>query len=194
MRLERDHPVGVRECLLGRGGVSGLPVVYAVVGLTLLVVADDRGVGLQRPLRRGHPRQRLVADLDELERVVRHVRVLGDDAGDLLALHADLVGGEHGLRVAGQGRHPGEVVLGEQLARHHRDDARQRLRRRGVYRVDASMGELRAQDRHVQHPRELDVVDVVAAALEEALVLLALDAVTDHRVLSAAHCTAWTMF
>ena len=43
-------------------------------------------------------RQRLVVDVDELERVARGVAVLGDDEGDLLALEAHLVGGEDGER------------------------------------------------------------------------------------------------
>ena len=43
--------------------------------------------------------ERLVLDVDQLERVAGRVAVLGDDEGDLLALEADLVGGEHGLHV-----------------------------------------------------------------------------------------------
>ena len=56
-------------------------------------------------------RQRLVVDVDQLERVLRDVRGLGDHRRDLLALEAHLVGREHGLGVAGERRHPGEVVL-----------------------------------------------------------------------------------
>ena len=51
-------------------------------------------------------RQRLVLDVDQLERVAGGVAVLGDDERDLLALEAHLVGGEHGLHVVGQRRHP----------------------------------------------------------------------------------------
>jgi len=61
------------------------------------------------------------------------VGALGDDRGDLLALEADLVGGQDGLRVARQGRHPRQVVLRHQVARHHGDHAGQR---RGAARVD----------------------------------------------------------
>ena len=96
--------------------------------------------------------------------------------GDLLALHAHLVGGQHGLGVAGQGRHPGQVVLGQQLAGDHRHHPGQGGGGRGVDRVDPGVGHRAAQDRHVQHPGQVDVVDVVAPALEEAVVLLALDA------------------
>ncbi len=65
---------------------------------------DDRG-------------QHLVVDVDQLEGVAGGVPVLGDDEGDLLALEADLVGGQHGLHVVGQGRHPGQALLGEHRRR-----------------------------------------------------------------------------
>jgi hypothetical protein len=38
------------------------------------------------------------------------------------------------------------------------------------------VGERAPQDRHVQHARQLDVLDVVAAADDEARIFLALDA------------------
>ena len=120
---EPDDLVRLGERLLRRLRVARLPVVDPVVGLALLVVADAAAPSVERRLRADHDRQRLVVDVDQLERVVRDVRVLGDHAGDLLALHAHLVGREHGLRVAGERRHPGEVVLGEQLARDDGDDA-----------------------------------------------------------------------
>ena len=53
--------------------------------------------------------QDVVLDVDQLERVARRVAVLGDDERDLLALEAHLVGGQHGLDVVGQRRHPGQA-------------------------------------------------------------------------------------
>ena len=174
--VEADHPVGLLEGPVGGLLVAGLPVVDAVVLLVFLVVPDDRGAGLEALLRGDDHRQRVVVDLDQLEGVVGDVGVLGDHAGDLLALHAHLVGGQHGLGVAGQGRHPGQVVLGQQLAGDDRHHPGEGLGGRGVDRVDPGVGDRAAQDRHVQHARQVDVVDVVAPALEEAVVLLALDA------------------
>ena len=63
-----------------------------------------------------HGRQRLVLDVDQLERVARGVAVVGDDERDLLALEAHLVGGQHGLDVVRQRRHPGQAQRLEVLA------------------------------------------------------------------------------
>ena len=181
---------------IGRGGgerclrgllVARLPrlvavhVGDAVVGLAL-VVADDGGVGVERLLRIHHRRQRVVVDVDELERVLRDVPALGDDVGDLLALEAHLVGGQDGLGVVRQRRHPREVVTEQRrprdalegLAGDDGNDARQRLGSRRVDRVDAGVREGAAQDGAVQHAGQVDVIDVVALAPHEALVLHAL--------------------
>jgi hypothetical protein len=173
--------------------------------LPVLLVADQRRAVGRGLLRARHGVERLVLDLDQLECVLRDVGRLGDDAGDLLTLVAHLVGDEHGLRVARQGRHPRKVVLRHQLAGDDGDDARQRGRRRRVDRRQASVGVRAPQDLHVEHPRQADVVEVLAPALDEARVLLALDGVTDaadlvrrghHASLMvvAAAWTALTMF
>ena len=54
--VELDDPVGLGEGALGGLGVAGLPVVDVVRVLALLVVADQRRVGLERLLRRGDRR------------------------------------------------------------------------------------------------------------------------------------------
>ena len=68
--VERHHAVGLRERAVGGLLVAGLPVVDVVRGLALLVVADHRRAVRERLLRRGHRRQRLVVDVDQLERVL----------------------------------------------------------------------------------------------------------------------------
>ena len=78
--------------------------------------------------------QRLVVDLDQLDRVGRRLAVLGDDEGDFLVLEQHLAVGEHHLHVAGERRHPGEVDGLQRLRRDHRDDARHRRRLRRVDR------------------------------------------------------------
>ena len=180
-RVERDHLVGLRERAVGGLLVAGLPVVDVIVGLAFLVVADDRRAVGERLLRRGDRRQDLVVDVDQLERVAGDVGALGDDRRDLLALEAHLVGGEHGLRVARERRHPRQVVLRHQLARHDRDDAGQRRRAARVDRLDPGVRDRAPQELHVEHVGQRDVVDVVAAAAEEAAVLEPL-----HRVSEAA--------
>jgi hypothetical protein len=121
---EPDDLVGLGERLLRRLGIARLPVVDLVVGLIFLVVADQGSRRIERRLGTDDHGKRVVVHVDQLEGVVGDVRVLGDHARDLLSLHPHLVGREHGLRVAGERRHPGEVVLGEELTRDHRDDAR----------------------------------------------------------------------
>jgi hypothetical protein len=171
--------VGLGEGPVGRVLVACLPVVHVVIRLPFLLVADQGCVGRGRLLRIRHGVERVVVDLDQLERVLRDVGRLGDHAGDLLALVAHLVGDEHGLRVARQRRHPGEVVLGHQLAGDDGDDTRQRSGGRGVDRRDSSVGVGASQDLHVEHPGQRDVVEVLALAPDEARVLLALDGVAD---------------
>ena len=114
----RDH-VGLGERPVGARGVADLPVVDDVAGLALLVVADDRGALGQRLPRVDDGRQRLVVDVDRLAGVLGDVRVVRDDAGDLLALEPHLVGGQHRLGVVGQGGHPGQVAGGHHLAGEH---------------------------------------------------------------------------
>ena len=74
--------------------------------------------------------QDVVLHVDQLEGVARGVAVLGHDERDLLALEADPVGGEHGLHVVGQRRHPGQSLRGEVGAGDDGLHLRVRLRRR----------------------------------------------------------------
>ena len=179
VRLEGDDAVGLGEGGVGGGRVAGLPLVDQVVGLALLLVADHHRARLQRLLGGGDGGQHVVVDLDELGGVDRGVGVGGDDGRHLLALVAHLVGGQHRLGVARQGRHPGQAVLGHELAGHHGHHALHLGRRGGVDRVDPGVGHRRAQDGHVEHAGQDDVVEVVALALDEPGVLVALDRVAD---------------
>ena len=139
--------------------MSGAPAVLAPSGLVTAVVDDDR-----------------------VARVLSLVAGLGDDRRDLLALEANLVCGQHGLRVIGQRWHPGQLVLRHELARDHRDHPRHAGGGASVDGLEARMRMWAAQDRHVQHARQREVVDVVALAVEEARVLLALDGLADAAV------------
>ena len=144
-------------------------------GLARQVVADDRGAGVERPLGVDHHRQRLVLDVDQLQRVPGRVPVLGHDERDLLALEAHLVGGQDRLRVLGDGGHPGQPERGQVLPGDHGLDPGVGLGRRGVDRDDPGVRERAAQDRAVQHAGQLDVVHERAPAADEAGILLARD-------------------
>ena len=173
-----EHVLGDDDVGLGEDGVglllaARLPVEDVVVGLAFLVVADDGRVGVERVARVDDRGQRLVVDVDELERVACGVAVLGDDEGDLLALEAHLVGGEDGEGVV---RQRGDPRQAERLEHRAGDDGlhlRVRLGGRGVDALDARVRERAAQDGAVQHAGQHDVVDVVALAADEAGVLLA---------------------
>ncbi len=186
--LGDDDHVGVLEHAVGLRRVARLPVEDEVVVLALLVVADHRRVGVERLARVDDDGQRLVLDVDQFERVARGVVVVGDDERHLLALEADLVGREHGLRVGREGRHPGEALGLEVLAGDHGADLRVLQRGGGVDRDDPGVRERTAQRGAVQHPGEPHVVDVVALAADETRVLLALHpAEADRALLGDGH-------
>ena len=179
-----DNGVGLGERAVGGRLVAGLPGrAREVVALARLVVADQRRVGVERLAGVDDRRQRLVLDVDQLERVVRRVLVGRDHERDLLALEADLVAREHGLRVVGDRRHPGEPERLEVLGGDDSGDVGVRERPRGVDRDDARVRVRAAQHRAVDHPRQPDVVEVGALAADEARVFLALQATEADRAL-----------
>jgi hypothetical protein len=137
-----------------------------------LVVADQRGVGIQRLADVDDGGQRLVLDVDQLERVTRGVAVLGDDERDLLALEADLVGGEHRLRRrrgsasrpapsprASPPSPPGEPSGGPRPAK--------------CRRTRCARAREAPEDGQMQHAGQLEIIDVPALAAHEARILLA---------------------
>ena len=180
--VQPDNLVRLGEGRLRGGLVARLPVVDVVVLLVFLIVADQRGAGFFGLLRARHRRQDIVFDDDRITRVLGLVLRISDDRRDLLALEADLVGRQHRLRVVAQSRHPRELVLRHQLTRDHGDHAGHPTGSRGVDRLDARVCVRAAQDRHVQHSWQLDVIEVVALAADEAAVLLALDRFADAAV------------
>ena len=171
MQLQLRDQVRLREGAVGAVLVAHFPVVDDVVLLVLLVVPDDRrthGDGL-----RGidDDRQRLVVDFDQVARIAGDVGVIRYHARDFLALEPNLVGCQDGLRVVGERRHPGKVASRHHLAREDHPHAWNFPCPAGVDRLDAGVGERAAQDLHVKHPRQHDVVGVVAPAPYEAVVL-----------------------
>ena len=171
VQLELRDDVSVGERPVGGLLVADLPREAGVVGLVLLVVADDRRVRGHRLGRVHDHREGFVLDPDRLAAVLGGVGVVGDDAGDLLALEPDLVGGQHRLGVVGQRGHPGEVAGRHHLAGEDQAYAGDRVGRAGVDGLDPRVRQGAAQDLHVQHPGQHDVVDVVALAADEPVVL-----------------------
>ena len=178
-----DRDLGLVEGGVGRRLVADLPgedvvVVLALavgaVGLVLDVLAEHRRVRRHRLERIDDDRQRLVFDFDQIDGVGRDIAVLGDDEGDFLVLEQHLVVGEHHLHVAGERRHVGEVDGLQRFGREHGEDAGHRGGLGRVDLLDAGVGVRRAGEVAVEHAGQLQVVDVVALALDEADVLDAL--------------------
>ena len=180
--------LGLGERPLGRLLVADLPGEDVVVmpartvrarGLARKVVAQDRRAIGERGRGIVERRQLLVLDLDQLDRIGRDVAVVGDHEGDLLVLEQHLAVGQHHLHVAGERRHVVQVQGLQVLGGQHRMHAGQRLGLRDVDRLDPCMAVLAAGEVAEQHARQLQVVDVVALALDEADVLLALARAAD---------------
>ena len=152
------------------------------------VIADDRrtvGDGLHRI--HDH-RQLLVLNVDRLARVLGDVRVVGDHAGHFLALEPHLVGGQDGLGVVGERRHPRQVAGGHHLAGEHEAHSGYLPRPARVDRLDPRVRHRAAQDLHVQHAGQHDVVGVVALAPDETVVLDALAAGAQSANLDLVQC------
>ena len=168
-----DHDLGSGEHAVGRHPVAGLPVEDVIVGAALDLVPDQRSVRVKRMADVDHRVERLVLDLDQFQRVAGAVAVLGDDERDLLTLEAHLVGGEHRLQIARDRSHPGDPARLQVRPGEHRVDARVLERGGGVDRGDPGMRERAAENRSVEHPGQLEVVDVPSQTADEATVLLA---------------------
>ncbi len=163
---------------VGGARVAGLPVPDVVVLLVLAAVrAQDRGVILEGLVRVDDDGQRLVVDQDRGDAVGRGVAGRRDDRRDLLALVHDRVGRQDHLHVTGEGRHPVELVGLQGLAVDHGEDARDLERLGRVDALDRRVGIRAAHDVQPQLAGQVDVLDVLARAADEARVLLALDGV-----------------
>ena len=174
----RHAHVRLREGRIGGGAVTGFPVPDVVVGLLGAAVgAQDLRSGLERLLRIDDDRQRLVVDEHRRDPVGRDVAVGGHDRRDLLGLVHDRVGRQHHLLVAGERGHPVEPRLLEVGAGDHGQDAGDLQRLRRVDAQDLGMGVRAADDVHPELAGQVEVVDVLALAADEARVLLALDGV-----------------
>jgi hypothetical protein len=140
---------------------------------------DQRGAVGEGGLHVENGRQRLVVDVDVLQRVGRDVAVPGHDDGDGVAGVADLVDGDR--RVVGVdhvgGDRPGAgqaaELLGEVGAAERGDDTGPLERGRDVDPADPGVRHRAAQDRQVHHAGQGDVVGPVGLAGEQLGVLLA---------------------
>ena len=170
---------------MGRGGQGGLDVAARVARRREQVVmlgVDARRAGLQRFGGVEHGGQRLVFDLDQLDRLARDARGFGGDRGEHVADAARLfaLGDETG---------PVLVDLADPaLARHvlgggDRDDAGQRARPGDVDLDDAGARMRRQRDDAIEQAGRVDVGDERPLAERQFGPLIALERLADAAVL-----------
>ena len=181
-----DHVIGLGERGVGVPGRNVLVVEHVVAPIGV----EPRGVGVQRPFGVHHYVQRLVIDLDRLQRVFQRIFIAGDDRGQRVADVFHLVDGQRpedgrlGLarqvRRAHLGQHRPQVF--DVFAGHRGHYAGQRGRLAGVdtgnpgVRVDA------AHEAQHHHARQDEIGQVLSLPDEQAAVFLAFDGLADPRV------------
>ena len=173
-----DPDLGGLQRGVRAGLVARLPVPDVVVGLVRPSIgAQHEGTRLQGLHGVDDDGQRLVVDLDRGDAVGRRIARGGDDGGHFLRLVHDRVDRQHHLHIAGQRGHPGEFVALQVLAGDHRRHARDLERLGRVDGLDLGVRVRRADDVQPELAGQVEVLDVLALALDEAGVLLALDGV-----------------
>ncbi len=188
MQVDLGHDVRLSERLVGGGLVADLPVEDLVRGLIGLVIPDQRGAGVLRLEWVDDGRKLLVLDDDLGTRILGDVGIVRHHGSDLLPLEPDLVGGEHRLGVVGQGGHPRQIAGRHGFAGQDHADAGNLPRCRGVDGLDARVGNRAAQDLHVEHAGQHDVVHVAALAADETVVLDAAAACAHSADLDFVQC------
>ncbi len=149
-----EHVVGRGERLFHVAELEGLVAVdVARVG----VVVDARLRLRQSLFRRRDGGQRLVLHFDQTQRLGGRLFVLRHDCRHRIADVAHALGGQRMLVL--RHRHDAEGH-GEILARQHQVHARMRPGAFDVDRLDQRVRMRRAQQLHVQHARQLQVVGV----------------------------------
>ena len=142
------------------------------------VVAQARmqhhGVGRQRGLHVGQGRQRFPFHLQVLQRILGFSAGVGDDRHHRFALPAGAVQRQRILRRrlhAGQMRqcrHPRLADFGHLMAVDDSDHARHHARVIAIDRNNAGMRDRTAPVHHMRHARQVDIVQILATAFEQA--------------------------
>ena len=163
---------------------------------------DDGHAVAQRRFRIEHRRQRLEIELDQLRRVLGGIAVLRHDDRDRLADMADLVVGQQRLlridelvlhqrrplarqrhlRIRHRRQHARELRSGQ-----HKGNAGRCGCARHIDRLDARMRLRAAHEHRMQHVRQIEIGNVLAATGQEPPVLAPRHGAADERCL-IVHC------
>ncbi len=149
--------VGLRKALL-RIAENVVIVLLDVVGPVLV---NEVALRLHRLLGIEVRGQRLVFDVDQLERALGNLFADGRDAGDVIANVTDFSDGQCRLVVPDR---KNAVRVRRVLTSDDRNDTFQRLRARCVDAYDARVRIGRMQNLADQHPRHAEVVSVLTCA------------------------------
>ena len=192
VQLELDDVLG-----LGKGGVGRVLVAHHQRERDVVrrLVPQHRRAGLHRVLDADHRRQRLVVDLDKLGGAARLIERFGDDKGDALADSANLLAFEDRPQRAKAFR-PAHVLRHrrrqrtQSVSRHigageHGEHAVGGLGLCGIDPLDPRMGVRRHDDDAVALMRQVEVVDIAAAAGDKARILDPRYGLTDAEFLHA---------
>ena len=187
-----NDPVGVLErgvdvAAAGDGvGVGDVRIERTGVG--------QRRAGFHRLFGVGHGGQRIVVDVDRVDRIARDVRIGRDHDRHGVADEVDAVARQDGvlgrLEIGNRGgaRHQAarSVDVG---AGQDGDDARDRARGGDVDASDARVRVRAAQDGRMEHPGQAQVVDVGRQPLDQARILDPLHRPADVRCQCFSHAT-----
>ena len=167
----------------GEGGVGRLLAAHHEGDRNIIwsAVPDNRSARLDRVLEHHHGRQGLIVDRDQLGGVARLLHGLGHHEGDAVTDRPDLPARQdrperavtlrpsHILR---HDRHQASHLVGFGVgAGEHGEYPRSRLGRRRIDIFDTRMGVRRHHQHAVALQRHVDIVDIAAAAGDEAGVL-----------------------
>ncbi len=190
--LQRDAGVAAEgigflghEVGFGEGRVDGIGAEFALETDVVAELRMDDVFAGERLLHVADHRQFLPFGLHQLQRVFALRAAFGDDRRHRLALAAGAFDRDGELRrrldafQVAEHRDPGLAVMGDRAPVEHRDDAG---RGRSLRQIEALQPRVRvgaAKEHHMRELRKAQVVDIGAAALQQALRVRARHALAD---------------
>ena len=136
-------------------------MVIVLLDIVRTILVDQVALRLHRLFRIEVRRQRLVLDLDQLQRLLRDFFGHGSHAGDVVADVTHLADRQRSLVVTDR---KNSILIRSIFARNDRNHAIQGSRATGVDALDQRMWIRRMQNLANQHSGQAEVVGVLAAA------------------------------
>ena len=194
-----DGDLGLLKCLIRGLLVPLFPVPDVVAALLLRDIGplwpigpDERCVRLERLEWIHHRLQRLVVYFHRRHAVCRRIPTGRQYAGNLLELVLHGIQWQHHLMFVHESRHVVNIVLFERFPGQHRQHAGNFERLLGVDAFDFRPSQGAANEVQIDHPRDLQIVNIISTSPDEACVLDPLSRMTQslnfrHRLLLFLH-------